>query len=265
MDSGGPVVFAAVRAKRCELLLIVCGDIETNPGPTLEKKVAAVLEVVGRLEAGQARILSELKSVRERQDVADQEIKQLMERVTALETAKTAVDSTVVDSASNESLRNITDKLQSITMRCDDAENRQRRDNLLFFGIDDEDKEDWATSEQKIITFCSEKLNISLTNDHFERVHRLGKYNTDKQRPIIAKMSSFKDKQKVLSAAHKLKGTGFSIGEDFSPSTRYSRKKLIEFAKRLKKPIKLSVDKLRIDNETYMYDHATDSVILHKT
>lgn len=55
------------------------------------------------------------------------------------------------------------------------------------------------------------------------------------------------------------------IGEDFSPSTRYCRKKLIEFAKRLKKPIKLSVDKLRIDNETYIYDHATDSVVLHKT
>ncbi|KAH9370782.1 hypothetical protein HPB48_014722 [Haemaphysalis longicornis] len=209
----------------CSNYCSLFGRYRNQPWAHSEKKVATGLKVVGRLEPGQARILTELKSIPEKQDVADQQIKQLMERVTILETDKTAVDFIVVDSVPNEELRNITDRLQSITIRCDDAENRQRWDNLLFLGIDDEDKDGWETSEQKIITFCSEKLSISLTNDHFERVHRLGKYHTHKQRPIIAKMSSFKGKQKVVSTAHKLKGTGFSIGEDFSPSTRYSTQK----------------------------------------
>nr|XP_037268540.1 uncharacterized protein LOC119159791 [Rhipicephalus microplus] len=213
------------------LLLLLGGgeDVETNPGPcdTVREEQLKV-------------IAKDIQEIKNEKMVTNQKLAAIDKKSLAMEVTK-------------------------LRSGCDDAENRQRRDNLLFFGINDEDKEDWATSEEKIITFCSQKLGIPLTNDHFERVHRLGKYKTDKQRPIIAKMSSFKNKQKVLSAAHKLKGTDFSIGEDFSPSTRYCRKKLIEFAKRLKKPITLSVDKLRIDDKTYMYDHATDSVILHKT
>lgn len=115
---------------------------------------------------------------------------------------------------------------------------------MLFFGFEDDEKEDWAASEQKIIAFCSEKLKISASSTKFERVHRLGKFTAEKNRPIIAKFTSFKDKNNVLGAAHKLKGTDISIGEDFSFSTRLARRKLISFARELDKPFKLTIDKL---------------------
>lgn len=95
------------------------------------------------------------------------------------------------------------------------------------------------------------------------RAHWLGKYSDDedKQRHIIAKLTVFKDKDRILSSAHKLKGTSYSIREDFSPETRRARQKLIEFAKTQNKAFKLSVDKLRIESRTYIYDGSASAVV----
>lgn len=95
-------------------------------------------------------------------------------------------------------------------------------------------------------------------------MHRLGKYAEGKNRPIIAKLTFFKDKQNILSSARKLKGTQQSIGEDFSPATRQIRKKLLDFAKPLHVPFKLAVDRLLIDKKTYIYDSTTNAVVLSK-
>lgn len=108
---------------------------------------------------------------------------------------------------------------------------------MLFFGLDDDEKEDLAASEEKIITFCQEKLELSTTSTQYERVHRLANFPGKKNGPIIAKVSSFKDKQSILFEARKLKGTTFSIGQDFAPSTRAARRKLVAFAKPLDKPL----------------------------
>ncbi|KAH6932776.1 hypothetical protein HPB50_009400 [Hyalomma asiaticum] len=65
-------------------------------------------------------------------------------------------------------------------------------------------------------------------------------------------MTFYKDKERILSATHKLKGSEFSIREDFFPATREARRKLIEFAEAKQKFFKLSVDRMRIDDETYV-------------
>lgn len=132
---------------------------------------------------------------------------------------------------------------------------------MLFFGLEDDEKEKWDDSEQKIITFCAQKLDVTITESHFERVHRLGKFALNKRRPIVAKLAFFKDKQRILASAHKLKGSTYSIREDFSVATRLARRKLLEFAKMQDKRGKLVFDKLLIDQQTYVYDSATDTVI----
>lgn len=133
---------------------------------------------------------------------------------------------------------------------------------MLFFGLDDDPEEDWAKSEEKIINLCSNKLELRKTSTHFERVHRLGKYTQGKNRPIIAKFAFFKDKQEVLSSARKLKGTGLSISEDFSFTTRQIRKKLYDFAKAQNTRFYLAVDTLHMDKKTYVVDSITNKVVL---
>ncbi|KAH9375071.1 hypothetical protein HPB48_018060 [Haemaphysalis longicornis] len=255
--------YLSVPSRICDsvinMLLLCSGDVELNPGPN-DKILAAILESVRGLEAGQETILTELKGVKEKQAETDAQIKQLNDRVASLE-ASIASRSPGEISLPENSLQGINDQLQHITSRCDSAENRMRRSNLLFFGIEDDVNEDWEASEKKLIEFCEENLQITLTSQQFERVHRLGRFSPDKCRPIIAKFVLFKDKQIVQASTKKLKDTDYSISQDFSVATREARKKLIEFAKPSKQAFKLRVDRLEMNGKTYVYDSSTKSVV----
>lgn len=84
--------------------------------------------------------------------------------------------------------------------KLDDLENRSRRCNLVFYGIEDVDpKEPWSTSAKHIRELCAAKFNLELKT--IERAHRLGKFNPDKKRPLIVNFASFKEKQAILENA----------------------------------------------------------------
>lgn len=144
--------------------------------------------------------------------------------------------------------------------RQDDLENRSRRNNLLFYGLDDTAGETWAESEERILTFCSEKLSVDASVTSIERAHRLGRFSQQNNRPIIVKYVSFKEKQRVLAAARKLKGTDYSISEDYSEKVRLERKKLLQFARERGGDFKLNFNKLKIGTQVFRYDAASDSV-----
>ena len=89
----------------------------------------------------------------------------------------------------------------------------------------------------------------------FHRVHRLGRPRQGvNSRPIIAKFLLFKDKDRVLRNAYKLKDTPFSISEDFYDATREKRKMLFPHLKKAKDAGKrafLKVDALHIDGSVF--------------
>ncbi|KAH9379982.1 hypothetical protein HPB48_015913 [Haemaphysalis longicornis] len=88
----------------------------------------------------------------------------------------------------------------------DGSEDRQRRCNLVFYGFEDAADETWAKSEKRIIDLCSAKLEISLQERDVERAHPIGRFHQDKHRPIIVQFNHFKDRERVLTNAKKLKG-----------------------------------------------------------
>ncbi|CAN7946659.1 unnamed protein product, partial [Ixodes hexagonus] len=235
--------------------LLVAGDVESNPGPDTDGSdiQEKILATVQRIEDGQTGILAEIKTLKEQQKYSDEQIKRLSAKVTELE-AELAKNKSANTSASGDGFTTLSSKLHDMETRCDDAENRLRRSNLLFYGIVDEANETWASSEKKVLDFCSRHFDISIHPDNIERAHRIGKYSTEKKRPIIVKFSRFKDKDRILFSGPKLKGTHFSVGEDFSITVRNARRKLIEFAKNKNVPFKLTFDKLKIDTTTYMYN-----------
>nr|XP_037282333.1 uncharacterized protein LOC119175508 [Rhipicephalus microplus] len=141
---------SCLRRKFASLLLLLSGDIESNPGPGVEETLAIVLDTVRRLEAGQNTIIGEIKGLKEKQDATDKEIKSLTMRVVTLE-AKLVSNAPPSSNFADGAIGSISDQLQAVVSRCDEAENRMRRCNLLFFGIPDEHKESWETSENKII------------------------------------------------------------------------------------------------------------------
>ncbi|KAH9371067.1 hypothetical protein HPB48_013166 [Haemaphysalis longicornis] len=138
----------------------------------------------------------------------------------------------------------------------DGSEDRQRCYNLLFYGFEDAADQTWAQSEKRIIDLCSEHLEISLQQRDVEHTHRIGRFNQEKHRPIIVQFKHFKDRKQVLTNAKKLKGTNYSLSQDFSPSTRKALKHLLEFGKASRQTYKLRYDKLTIGNTIYAFDHA---------
>lgn len=142
-----------------------------------------------------------------------------------------------------------------------DVSNRMRRNNLLFIGIDDDPKETWQQSEEKVITFCSTQLTLPLLSSNIERAHRIGTFSADKKRPIIVKFNNYKAKDGILSCGIKLKGTNYAIREDFAAATRLARSKLLKYIRPAKCAFKLKLDKLLVGKRCFSYDSLSDSII----
>ena len=108
-----------------------------------------------------------------------------------------------------------------------ELEDRSRRNNLRFDGLTEDTNETWDDCERKIQKILSDKLEI--TEDvEIERCHRMEKRKGNRPRTIICKFLRFKDKQKILKNAKKLKNSGIYIYEDFCNDTMELRKSLWE-------------------------------------
>lgn len=142
-----------------------------------------------------------------------------------------------------------------------DSNNRMRRNNILFLGLDDCEKETWKESEEKVLQFCAKNFELQLSPNDIERSHRLGRYSANKKRPVIIKLANFKIKERILACGRKFQGTDFAIWEDFEAATRLARAKLIKFIRPKKCAFKLQLDKLLVGSKSYSYDPVSDTVI----
>jgi len=137
-----------------------------------------------------------------------------------------------------------------------------RRNNIKFFGIKDNDKESPTDTEETLITFLTKEMKIpqeDLDEISFERVHRIPtRARTDKKahpRPIIAKVSFYKDKEFIKAHIKNLKrGAKFGVTDDFPKEVDDVRKALQPIRKKALQERKMAffnVEKLIIDNKIY--------------
>lgn len=253
-------------------LLLLAGDVELNPGPmsAADKKqfeeMYALLQKLDlnftRFESGQDSIKSDIRTLLERQTELDGAISALSARVVTIENEVSSLSQTRTDIGRlKNDLADQSAATSCLLSRVDEMENQSRRSNLLFYGIPDIGSESWEVSEQNILNFAKDKLGVTIVGSDIERAHRLGTFRPGRTRPIIAKFSSFKTKNKLLLSGHKLKGTSSSLSEDFSITVRAARKSLLDFAKTQTNPFKLRFDKLSIGAKTYAYDRQSKTVV----
>ena len=144
-------------------------------------------------------------------------------------------------------------QMTNMQRQIDNLEGHSRRSNVIFYGIPEEDEESWETSETKVLDLTKSTMEIA-EDIRFDRVHRLGRRKQNSPRPIIAKLTYFKDKQKIFQKAGKLKGSRVSVSEDYTKSVRVSRQKLVPHLKAARakgKSATLQYDKLSIEGEKY--------------
>ena len=111
-----------------------------------------------------------------------------------------------------------------------DTQWRSMRENLIFSGIPESTsfRENGEDCEGTIKELIQENMNID-REIPFDRVHRLGKYNSKHQypRPIVAKFTFFKDRELVRKSAHSaLAGSNIFVKEQFPKEIETERKRL---------------------------------------
>lgn len=251
------------------LLMARSGDVEENPGPITEemfneiiKTQRAVLEKVTNIEKNQAsfeaRVEGRLSKIEERLEILGEAPARLAnlekfanETEAAMATLGKRVDH--LDRKSNSDSN-------ALVKRIDDLDNRSRRNNLIIRGI----KEDVNETEEAL----RKKVNVdvfhtilNLKVDSVERIHRLGKRQGGKDRPIILRLSDFRDKTKILRNCFKLRGKEISINEDFSKRILEIRRRLWDSSSEERKrgiKVKLMFDKMKINDVVYGWNEATN-------
>lgn len=176
-----------------QLLLLLSGDVELNPGPT--KEIAAILITIKELQEEQTSIREEFQELKEAYKAHEDILSTLSSRVFKLEVFHEHPDTAPITVESGSLKQDIA----ALKAASADVSNQLRRNNLIFLGIDDNDKETWKDSEDKVLAFCKEKLSFEIFLNSIERAHRIGTPSPGKKRPIIVNFMNFKTKEEIFS------------------------------------------------------------------
>ncbi|XP_040076557.1 uncharacterized protein LOC120848613 [Ixodes scapularis] len=228
------------------MLLLLSGDVEVNPGP----ETGAILQKLKEI----ARDIQEIKNEK---GITNDRLSAIEHKLESLSTLQKNV------SACRERITELETTVKIITRKVDDLENRSRRSNLIVYGIKEQENENSQTLERVVVGEILERiLNVQIAG--IERIHRLGKQADNKIRPVILKLLDSRDKSKILKNCVKLKGTDFSIGEDFSRHVQQIRKKLWDRTKAnrdKREKVFLTYDKVRINGHLYAWDETKEDII----
>ena len=119
-----------------------------------------------------------------------------------------------------------TNILKTLAYKSIDLEARSRRNNLLFWGLLENPNENCF---QIIRDFIHRHLDLDAGNMYLARTHRLGPRRIGQRnpkRPIIVNFRDFCDTDLIMSRAHMLRNTPFSVCYDLPKEINEARKKL---------------------------------------
>ena len=165
---------------------------------------------------------------------------------------------------------NLANERENLSNRITDLQARSMRDNLLFFGVKEEFKED---CESVLRAALESQLKMSDAQPiKFARVHRMGRRSTNKTRPVVAKFEVYKERELVRQAFFaELKALkerneaatiadlqeqklGISIAEQYPQEIQQKRRELLPIMKEARKAgkeTKLIRDKLYINGQLF--------------
>lgn len=214
-----------------------------------------------RIEASQTAMSNDISELKEQQKAATSQIADIGKRLGSVESQLACFDSMrEALNATRAAVERMETETNSLRTRLDDLEDRSQRDNVVFFGIEDVASETAEQSEMKVLKLFASKLQLTISSDSIARAHRIGKFSSGRNRPLIVKFSAYKTKETVFDKRFLLKGCNVSMSEDFCATTRDTRKALYEYGKELHVPFNLQHTKLFANGKCYGYDKTTKAV-----
>ncbi|KAK9744415.1 hypothetical protein QE152_g7762 [Popillia japonica] len=131
-------------------------------------------------------------------------------------------------------------------------ENQTRRNNIVIYGVPEDDRETWEATEIKATDIIKNYIKVDISGADVERAHRIGKKVDNEERPIIVRFVNYKYKERILKCAKNLAGTRFAVTENFSARILQQRKLLKPYlmeAKKAGKRAHLKYNKLIIEGK----------------
>ena len=198
-------------------------------------------KVIGELNQDVGRLNHDVGNLKEKDELIDQLTKDLDDAKQSLNflTHETTGLSNAIKG--NQTTVQESKKLvEEVKAKTEDLEDRSRRNNLVFFNIQEADKGVSENCEHHIQALLAQTgIAEQLQGDIWiDRAHRLGpikKKEDGKTRPIIVKFTYYKQKQGILANGKLLKHVPANMSEDYSKATLDIHRKLIEIAKESKK------------------------------
>ena len=181
----------------------------------------------------------------------DKRNKDLSEKVVAVEDRVESLDFSADRTESK--VRGLEQQREEMQADIVYMKSQSMRNNLIFTHIAESENED---CEKKIKEFIMSKMKVGkecVDRMKFERVHRMGMRKPDRARNIVAKFHNFKDKDAVKRCGKELKGTVYSMYEQFPNEIVEIRRKLVPKMKEAQKEGKrawISYDTLYIDGRS---------------
>ena len=129
--------------------------------------------------------------------------------------SKIAIDS----QETNTNLASVSNNIEDLNFKAADLEDRSKRQNLLFYGLEEEDGETDETCKKKIRNLiASKQLLHGNAHVRFDRVHRLGrkKINATRPRPIVCRFTFYEDKEYIFRNGKNLQGSEITMAEHYS-------------------------------------------------
>ena len=151
-------------------------------------------------------------------EFAHNDIEDMKRRMNVLTRENDALNNKVIALTSeNNQLKKETENMAT---RLDYLDDQSRRNNLRFCGIPETSGESWEQCQKLLTDTLRNKLNV---NPQFERVHRVGKPNEKQPRDIVAKFTSFRDRDTVFRDRRRFKGTKIFVNEDLCKGSQLAR------------------------------------------
>ena len=208
---------------------------------TVHSKISKFEESFKRIEHDISELNTSINFASKKADDATLEAQRAMEAANTLQ-------------KENNGLKN---EITSLKTRIIQQELQSRRNNLIFYGIPEKDKESWIDCEKSVCDIIGSNMGIENAQDiEIERAHRLGVKQQNKTRGIIVKFCKFKDREIVWKKAKTLAKTNHKLSEDYPAEVLAERRVLYPIYKlavnnKSYKEVSLKVDKLYINRKAY--------------
>ncbi|GFS06912.1 hypothetical protein ElyMa_002976000 [Elysia marginata] len=195
-------------------LLMLCGDVELNPGPKANSRPTSKQSTLtGGLMFDSPRslrtepkdtndILVAIQQLGNRFDSVDTKISNIDSNVQEMKAQNVQLQDQIKDLVSaNTELKQENDELQkrlkTLEDKMDDVEARSRRNNILVHGLPpDNEQETWDDCEKVVRKMINNHLEIDDASIQIDRAHRLRSNNGTGA--IIVRITHYKDKENIM-------------------------------------------------------------------